>query len=61
MILRELNTPLLLTDKSSRKKKKLQKLNDTIEQADLKGIYKVFIKQQHNIHSSQQPMELFPR
>jgi hypothetical protein len=54
------NTPLSPLDRSSRQKfnKETLELNDTIDQVDLTNFYRVFHPTQHNIHSSQQPMEL---
>jgi hypothetical protein len=41
--------------------KEILELNDTLDQMDLADVYKVFYPAQHNIHSSQQPLELTPK
>jgi hypothetical protein len=54
------NTTLSSMDRSSKQKinKGILDLNHTIDQMDLADVYKYFIQRPHNVHSSQQPMEL---
>jgi hypothetical protein len=58
VVLGDFSTPLSPIDRSSRWKinKEILELNNTIDLMDLTNIYSIL--QQHNTHSSQQPMEL---
>ena len=55
IIVGDINTPLTVTDRSSRQKtsKETQVLNDTLDQTDLPGIYRTFTPKQQNTLSSQ--------
>jgi hypothetical protein len=55
-----INNPLLPIDSLSSQKinKEIIELKDTIDLMDLTDVYRIFHLQQHNIHSSQQPMEI---
>jgi hypothetical protein len=57
------NTPLSTKDRSSKQKinKEILELNHTIDQMYLADGYRIFHPLPHNIHSSQQPMELSPK
>jgi hypothetical protein len=59
----DFNTPLSPIDTPSKQKTNTEilELKDIIDQMDLIDIYGIFHQQQHNIHSSQQPMELSPK
>jgi hypothetical protein len=56
----DFNTPLSPIDTSSKQKinKENLELNDTINEMDLTDVHRIFLQQQHNIHSSQQSKEL---
>jgi exonuclease III len=60
VIVRDFNTLLLPIERSSKQKinKEILDLNHTIDQMGLADVYRIFHQLLHNIHSSQQPMEL---
>jgi hypothetical protein len=60
---RDFNTPLTPTDRSSEQKinKEILELNHIIDQMDLKMSIEHFIQHPHKIHSNKQTMELSPK
>jgi hypothetical protein len=63
VVVGDFNTLLSPVDMSSKQKlnKEILQLNDTIDQMEQTMSIEYFIQQQHNIHYSQQPMELSPK
>jgi exonuclease III len=63
VVLGDINAPLSPIDRSSKKKinKEMLVLNDTRGQMNQLISTQYFIQKQHNIHSSQQTMELSPK
>jgi hypothetical protein len=60
MVVGDINTPYHQSSKQKINEEILE-LNHTIDQMDLADIYRIFHPILHNIHSSQQPMELSPK
>jgi hypothetical protein len=59
----DFNTPLSPINRSSKQKinKEILELNHTIDQMELADVYRIFHPASHNIHSSQQLTEPFPK
>ena len=62
IIVGDFNTPLTEMDRSSKQKinKEIKALNDTLDQRDITDIFRNFIPEQHNTHSSLVHMEHSP-
>jgi hypothetical protein len=63
VVVGDFNAPLSPIYGSSKQKinKEILELNHTIDQMDVADVYRIFHQLPHNIHSSQQPMELSPK
>jgi hypothetical protein len=63
VVVGDFNNPFSTISRSSRQKdnKDILDLKDIIDEMDLLMSTEYFIWQQHNIHSSQQPIEISPK